>query len=55
MKAKPAKCRSLALKFFKKGENSKYESLKEVGYSAVDAKLEISDQPIPFLVKSPSF
>ena len=49
VKAKPTKCRSLAFKVFRKGENSKYKPLKEVGYSTFDPKLEISGQSIPFL------
>ena len=49
VKAKPTKCRSLAFKVFRKRENSKYKPLMEVGYSALDPKLEISGQPIPFL------
>jgi len=48
MKAKPAKCKHLAMKLF--GPNpGKYQAYSDSRYSAFDAKLSINGQPIEFI------
>ena len=53
MKAKPSKCRSLAITSFTASSNHRYVAHQNTRYSSYDPKLTVSGSPITFIADEP--